>query len=84
MSAFINKIKYLMHYDEPFLKKHKELIKYLVTNWIGVIKELLIYLHEYKKESILTIERFELILRLRFKTYFQTFYFNFCKKIVAP
>ena len=56
-----------MLYDEPFCTRHKELIKYLIANWIEVIKKSRIYLHEFKKESVLKIERF--ILHLKFETY---------------
>jgi hypothetical protein len=64
----IDKIKYLICNSESLNKEYIVLIKSLAIHWIETVKNLMNYLQQHNKESILTIERF--ILCIQFKIYF--------------
>ena len=46
-----------MTHSESFSMKYKNLMESLINHWIETVKSLFNYLKEFKKESILTIER---------------------------
>ena len=46
-----------MTHSESFSMKYKNLMESLINHWTRTVKSLFNYLKEFKKESILTIER---------------------------
>ena len=70
LSVFIDNIKYLLCNSAEFCKEFLELIKCLANQWIEAVKNMLIYLKQHNKESLLTIERFIIRTNLFFDLYF--------------